>query len=222
MSKGSTKKISTPKKSKKLAEFIGIMLGDGNLHFYKRGKKVGVYMVRIAGNSKKDSHYLRNYVAPLCKKLFNIEPKFYLQPNKDCLYVLMHSRRLVEFLMLKGLKSGNKIVNQATMPAWVWERKSWLAACIRGLVDTDGCINEMTPHWPGLFQLSFENRSFRLLSDYRAALVHLGLKPSKICGSRTRYGTKVYLSSKKEIGKYQRLIGSNNPRISSKFEFFPH
>ena len=44
-----TKRISIPKKDEKLAEFIGIVLGDGNLNAYKKGKKVRTYMVRIAG-----------------------------------------------------------------------------------------------------------------------------------------------------------------------------
>ena len=44
-----TKQISIPKKDEKLAEFIGMVLGDGNLNAYKKGKKVRTYMVRIAG-----------------------------------------------------------------------------------------------------------------------------------------------------------------------------
>ena len=39
-SKGSLKEIKIAKKSKELAELIGIILGDGNIHYFKKGKKI--------------------------------------------------------------------------------------------------------------------------------------------------------------------------------------
>lgn len=57
-STGTTKTIRISKKDEKLAEFIGIVLGDGNIHSFKKGKKVGVYSIRIAGDSRHDRNYL--------------------------------------------------------------------------------------------------------------------------------------------------------------------
>ena len=54
MSKGSLKEIKIPKKSKELAELVGIILGDGNINYFKKGKKIGTYMLRISGDKRYD------------------------------------------------------------------------------------------------------------------------------------------------------------------------
>ena len=53
ISKGNTKEIKFPKESEKLAEFYGIMFGDGNLNV-KKGHKLGTYQIRIVGDSRHD------------------------------------------------------------------------------------------------------------------------------------------------------------------------
>ena len=93
---GSLKNIKIPKNDKKLAEFIGILLGDGNIHSYKKGKKIGTYMIRIAGDSVKDYKYLTNYVSDLCEDLFDIKTKIYKQKGSNELMVIMHSRLIVD------------------------------------------------------------------------------------------------------------------------------
>ena len=71
LSSGTTKTITIPPKNEKLAELVGILLGDGNIHVYK-GKKSTSYAVRIAGDSNKDKKYLIDYVKPLCDSLFDV------------------------------------------------------------------------------------------------------------------------------------------------------
>jgi len=78
MNKGNTKEIKIPKEDEKLAEFIGIILGDGNIYSYKKGKKIRVYNVRIAGDSRNDYEYLTNYVASLSKDLVGLQPRIYI------------------------------------------------------------------------------------------------------------------------------------------------
>src|SRR3989344_4923979 len=56
-SPGSTVQIKIPNKDEKLAELIGIILGDGNINYYKKGKKIGVYQVNIAGDKNLDREY---------------------------------------------------------------------------------------------------------------------------------------------------------------------
>ena len=73
------------KKNEKLAELVGIILGDGNLHVYQKNNSIGVYSLRIAGNYIKDYEYLTNYVANLCRNIFMVNPKIYQQPNVNCI-----------------------------------------------------------------------------------------------------------------------------------------
>lgn len=214
---GNIKVINIPEESEKLAELVGIILGDGNIHIYKKGKKIGVYSVRIAGNYLKDYSYLTIHIANIFKELFKVEPRIYKQLNTNCFYIIVEGRLIVDFLISIGLKSGNKIKSQVTIPDWIKENGVYLKACIRGLIDTDGCVYEMLPHWPGLFQINFENRNITLLRDTRKALIKLDFHPSKICGKRTLNGTKIYISRKEEIKKFYKEIGSNNDRNIKQF-----
>ena len=203
-----------PCKNEMLAELVGIILGDGNIHIFPMN---GLYSLRIAGNSVKDGEYLINYVSKLCMNLFSIKPRVYKQPKANCIYLIIQSRMLIDFLLSIGLKEGNKIKSQVTIPDWIKENDSYLRVCVRGLTDTDGCVYEMLPHWPGLFQLNFENRNFTLLRDTREALIKLGYHPSKICGKRTINGTKFYISRREEIKKFYKEIGSSNDRNIKQF-----
>ncbi len=203
-----------PNKNEMLAELVGIVLGDGNIHIVPNN---GLYALRIAGNSVKDYDYMTDYIFKLCIELFSIKPRFYKQPKTYCIYVIIQSRIVTDFLLSIGLKEGNKIKSQVTIPQWIWDDDKNLKACIRGLIDTDGCIYEMLPHWPGLFQLNFENRNFTLLNDTRNALIKLGYSPSKICGKRTINGTKFYISKKGEIKKFYKEVGSSNDRNIKQF-----
>lgn len=215
---GNIKVIRLPEKDEKLAELVGIILGDGNIHVHQKGNSVGTYSLRIAGNYLKDYEYLTIYVANLCKGLFNTKPRIYKQPNVNCIYVIIDGRLIVDFLIEIGLKVGNKIKSQVTIPYWILQNNDYIKACIRGLIDTDGCVYEMLPHWPGLFQINFENRNYTLLKDVRGALIKLDYNPSKICGKRTINGTKFYIFRKEEIKKFYKEIGSNNDRNIKQFE----
>ncbi|MBI2557777.1 hypothetical protein HYW20_00495 [Candidatus Woesearchaeota archaeon] len=203
-----------PDKNAMLAELVGIILGDGNIHVYPNN---GLYALRIAGNAVKDYDYLTTYVFNLCMKLFSIRPRIYKQPRVDCIYLIIQSIIVTDFLLSMGLKEGNKIKSQITIPDWVIENDVYLKACIRGLIDTDGCVYEMLPHWPGLFQINFENRNITLLKDTRKALIKLGYNPSRICGKRTINGTKCYISRKEKIKKFYKEVGSSNDRNIKQF-----
>src|SRR3989338_671391 len=101
-SSGSTKVISIPKRGENLAEFIGIMLGDGNIFSYRKGKKISVHSVRIAGNSGADRDYIEHFVAPLSEKLFGIKSHIVFHKKFNCIYAVMYSVQLVNFLSKQG------------------------------------------------------------------------------------------------------------------------
>ena len=215
------KKINIPKKDEKLAEFVGIVLGDGNIHEYKgfyNGRVIETNAIRIAGDSNKDKEYLESYVASLGKELFGLKACFYKQKDANTLYIIFNGKQIIEFMIHIGLKSGNKIKSQVTIPEWIWESEECLKACIRGLIDTDGSVYELLPYWPGLFQLTFENRNITLLRDTRKAFLKLGYNISKICGNRTEHGTKIYLTRKNDIAKFYKEINFSNPKHKQKLD----
>ena len=204
---GNIKVINIPAKDERLAELVGIILGDGNIHVYQKSRDISYYSLRIAGNYIKDYEYLTKYVANLCEDLFLIKAKFYKQPKTNCLYILLQGRLVIDFLINIGLKSGNKIKSQVTIPKWIWENDNYLKFCVRGLIDTDGCIYEMTPHWPGLFQLNFENRNFTLLKDTRNALINLVIHHQKSVEIELKMGLNSMCQERQKSKNFIKRLG---------------
>ena len=202
---GSTKKIKIPQKSNELAEIVGAILGDGNLNYYKKGKKIGVYQVRIAGDLEKDREYHLNYLLPLISKLFKIIPKEVIYPHER--FIAVYSKELVEFFKGMGINAGDKILNQSTIPKWIIKSNEYTKSCLRGLIDTDGCIHKMSNKDPHLLRINFTNHNHSLITDTRKAFQKLGFHPSKIILNHN-----FYISRKAEVERYLKEIGFSNPK----------
>src|SRR3989344_3420434 len=95
-SPGSLIEIKIPPKCEKLSELVGIILGDGNIFSYKKGKKIGVYSLKIAGHSEHDKEYHINYIKPLCETLFGIDAKIQTLKNKNGRFVSLFSKKVVD------------------------------------------------------------------------------------------------------------------------------
>jgi len=207
ISKGNTKKIYNPNKSENLAELVGIILGDGNINRYTKGKKIATYALRICGHVENDYDYLINFVSPLIEDLFDIKAFFYKSKTTKSSYVIASSKKLVEFLFDIGLMNGNKVTRQVGIPMWIMNNKKYSVSCLRGLIDTDGCIFSMSKKDPHLLRISFKNHSRNLLEDVRNILIKSGFHPSKIITKNT-----IYLSRKKDVEKYLNDIGFHNTK----------
>lgn len=207
VSLGSTKFINKPEKSGELSEFIGIVLGDGNINLYKKGKNIGTYSLRICGHSEYDFEYLTGFISPLIIKLFHVEPKFYSSKISKALYVIVNSKELINFLVGMGLANGNKIKNKVSIPRWITEDIKYSRACLRGLIDTDGSIFRMSQRDSNLIRISFKNHNLALLQNVRKVFLDLGFHPSKIINGET-----IFLSRQKDIENYISTIGFHNPK----------
>lgn len=206
-SKGSLLDIKIPGKNEKLAEVIGAILGDGNVNYYKKGKKIGVYQIKIAGDSRLDKDYHMIYLNNLFFELFGLNGKEILSKIGNTRFINFSSKKLVEFFIKEGLKSGDKIENQVTIPEWIWGKNAYLKACLRGLIDTDGSIFKMSNKDPKLMRIGFTNHNKTLLEDTRKTFIILGFHPSKIINNR-----QFYLSRQEEISKYLKEIGFSNKK----------
>src|SRR3989338_9659294 len=67
----------------KLAEDIGIMVGDGCLHQTLRNNTLSS-QIQCYGNAITDYHYYSLYVKDLKKHLYNLEFTFLLQKKNTC------------------------------------------------------------------------------------------------------------------------------------------
>jgi len=211
-SSGLVKKIKIPKKSKELAEFYGIMLGDGNL-MMKKDYKIGTYQIRIVGDSRYGKSYLLNYVKPLIEYLFSIKVAVFKQKNTNALYLTCTGKKLAEFLEDIGFKAGDKIRNRLTIPDWIKNNQNFLRACLRGLYDTDGSAYKLTNQ--NVYQFSFRNYNSDLINNVRNSLLLLGISCSKISK-----GNEITITKKSELRKFLNIIGFSNSKHLDKVKMW--
>lgn len=193
------KPVHKPKRNSDLAEFIGIMMGDGG---------ISKYQVVVTLHHIDDLEYA-SYVAILIKKLFKITPRIYHFPEKSVNNIVISRREMVEYLNRLGLPIGNKIKHQIDIPEWIKKDKGFSIACLRGLIDTDGCIfthrYRVKGTWYAYKKLSFTSASEPLRQSVHTILQELGLH-SRIAG------TDVRLDRVADMKRYFSIIGSHNEK----------
>lgn len=194
--------------NKALAELVGILLGDGSFYVSGYNNEVDIAL------DTKDLNY-KNYVKTLLQKSTNAYVYEKYAKNSNCVHLRI-SRKLItiELLELSLKKAGNKINNKVTIPPWIWTNKSFIKACVRGLIDTDGSLYRLKPQWPNLFQLSFKNNDKVLLRDTRRAFLVLGFHPSRI------FGNRIVVTQQEDICRYINLIGTKNDTHLKECELF--
>ncbi|MBI2068569.1 MAG: hypothetical protein HYT67_00450 [Candidatus Yanofskybacteria bacterium] len=179
--------------SEKLAEMVGILLGDGHLTPTQVTVTLG----------KKDEY--TGYISDLMTSLFNVKPK--TSVTKEGHYIIyLGSARLVRWFLKMGL-CFNKVKNQVDIPPWCIRRKNYMINTIRGLIDTDGSVYKLRFGT----QISFCNRSLPLMKAVRTMLIRLGFKPSKISSHN------IYLTRSGDLLKYYKEVGFNNKKHEKRF-----
>lgn len=202
--------MNCPNYSPALAEFIGIMLGDG----YIKSNKT---QTGISFNIETDYRHAK-YIQGLIKRLFNLNSSINCDRDSKSAVVLVSSRNLVEFLISVGLKTRDKVVNQVDIPEWINLKKEYKISCLRGLIDTDGSfysyLHKVFKKTYSNFAMCFTNHSLPLLRSVYKILKILGFNP--ILSNDRR----IYLHKKKDIERYFREIGSNNSKHLKKYRDF--
>ena len=187
-----------PGKSEELAELVGIILGDGG---------ISDYQVEVSLNRELEQDYLQ-FVANLIHKLFGEEPKKHDRntPQKVA-DICISGVKLVEFLQKLGLEKGDKVMHQVEVPLWIWGRREYAISCLRGLMDTDGCVflHDHVVHKVRClnFGMSFSSHSQPLLDFVYSVLNSLGY-------TAKRRDYNVFLYRETEVLKYAGEIGFSN------------
>ena len=124
----------------KLAEFIGILLGDGSIGIYKckAGDKIKIqHKLQVTCNSVDDREYI-DYLENLVKELFGIKPRKSFRDKKTCDLRILHRDIIKFFLNEVGLKISPKW-KRAKIPKTYMNTPLELDI-LRGYFDTDGCV----------------------------------------------------------------------------------
>ena len=118
--------------SNELAEFVGILAGDGYMNYYPYQNK---YLIEIAGDKRLDSEYLGFHVSSLILNLFCLKPSVYIRNDQNSMYLRLISKGLYYYLTAIGFKSGKK--EQIGVPEWILTKKEYMISFMRGVADTD-------------------------------------------------------------------------------------
>src|SRR3990167_5799484 len=90
--------ITRPPPSEKLAEAVGILLGDGSNYHHPK-----VYQVRIAANARSEEEYLLGFVKPLFDELFGLSGTIRKSKTGTGTYCCYNSKELGWFLCTVGV-----------------------------------------------------------------------------------------------------------------------
>lgn len=194
------KSITIPGHSVRLAELLGVLMGDGH---------VGLYQATVTTNSETDYQHAL-YVKALVEDLFKIEIGLKNRRDKKVCTVVISSKAVCHFLVKQGIPQGNKITMGIRIPSWVRKKSTYRKALVRGLFDTDGCVY-LDTHRVGKkvyrnLGMAFANQSISLLSFFKESLELLGFHPTQ----KTKF--RVFLRRQEDIRGYFDLIGSSNEK----------
>lgn len=191
-----------PKFSQELAEFVGIMLGDGGISEHQ----MTVTLHRVT-----DKEYSL-FVRKLIKKLFGLKAGTYCDNKFLADSIVISRTNLVKYCIGElGLKKGNKVKQQVDIPNWIKENKRCSVACLRGLIDTDGCVILHKYLSKGkkycYKKVSFTSRSKPLLLSASSILLGIGVR-HRI----TKNGWDIRIEAREEVEKYFQTVGTSNPK----------
>lgn len=214
------RKIILPnKKTKELAEFMGILTGDGYMNHYREYD----YNIDITGNKLFDSEFIEKHVFNLAKKLFNVNGCIIRRNDQNTIYIRIRSRAIFYYLKKIGFKTGYK--GRIGIPSWASKEDKFMIPFIRGLFDTDGTLclkNRNNKIYP---VVSISSKSDLLLKKVQSFIkkngISSGLYKDVMIDERFKKPSIVFrfqVNGYKNSNNWLKLIGSNNPRILNRFK----
>ncbi|KKS76648.1 MAG: hypothetical protein UV64_C0025G0003 [Parcubacteria group bacterium GW2011_GWC1_43_11b] len=180
-----------------LAEFFGIMLGDGSLSHFQTMVTLGIKEMSYA-----------EYVARLMEKIFGVSARIAIRGSgyKD---VYIGSVELTNWLKKEGLVF-NKVKNQVDVPKWIFSKKVYMRRFLKGFFDTDGSVYRLRFG----IQIAFINFSLPILNSLQTMLKKLLYKPSEISSH------KIYVTKRPEVIRFFKEINPANKKHWQRFEKF--
>lgn len=190
-----TRKVIIPNSySIDLAEFFGIMLGDGHIS--------PTQIIVTLGT--KELEYV-SHVSEIMEKVFATKPSIFTRPapNRNDKYrnVYFGSVVLVRWLLKEGLVH-DKAKEQVDIPRWIFLNENYMKAFVRGFFDTDGSIYKLRFG----IQISFTNHSTPLLESLHSVLIKLGYSPSRVSVRR------IYITRVKDVKRFFEEISPQNSK----------
>lgn len=207
-----------------LAEFLGIMVGDGHVAIYQTNipKKRKYYVLQISGHIE-DKKYQMDYINNLIFKLFNIQFHVEIIPNNHIIILRKQSQAICEFLIkIFGLPS--KKMDVAIPPQILEANKTIQAAFLRGLADSDFCFT--VKHKPNIYPLVCGSSISKILIEQCSGIfTKFGIpnyyrKEQQHDKKRNKTYTiyKIYINGFSRVKLFMDKIGFQNKNKMKKYE----
>ncbi len=182
--------------TKELAELVGIIIGDGNIHYNLKTRK---YYIEITGNPSEEKEYY-HYISSLYMQL--IKKPGRIRISGGGLRLRVYSKQFVEYL-IKDLKMDyNKDKAFKTkIPNPILSKKNLFLLCLRGIFDTDGSF-------------FLANKGYR--TDYPCIEISTC---SKTLANQIQRGlkTEFRIKIRKQIKKRRHILSLNGDKETEKF-----
>jgi hypothetical protein len=201
-----------------LAEFLGIVVGDGHVGTYTLTKEKYHhvhYEALIAGNLKEKEYYT-TYVNGLIERVFGI--RFNHRPMEYTnVFALRYCSKAL-FLFLSRVIGIPQRKDSITIPDCVMNSHNKIkAAFFRGLADADFCLTiKYKPRPYPVLQGAFKSQ--KLVENCSHLLKELGIENCTLREesyyekrNKTYVLFRVNINGKPRIRKYLQLIGFSNP-----------
>ncbi len=206
-----------------LAEFMGILTGDGYIGAYN-----GNYFTEIAGHSELDSDYLSKYVFELILKLFNIKSTIIVRKNQQSMYLRISSKGLYHYLLNLGFVAGRK--TELKIPSWITNEEKFMLSFVKGLIDTDGSLvllNRKQKKYTFYPRISLSLENEEIVNLVGKWLVSKGLSVCFMVGHNrriykglTKYSKiyRIHINGRKQTTRFIRFVGFRNKKHLEKYD----
>ena len=193
--------IKQPRFSPQLAEFTGIMLGDGG---------ISRFQAVVTLNSVTDADYAR-FVTALIHDLFGVSVGYKQHKDAKAVDLVVSRVALVDYCVeTLGLVRGDKVRQQVDIPGWIKNRHDYGIACMRGLFDTDGSVFTHSYKVKGKVyaykKWSYTSASRPLLESAQEILTSCGIK------SRLTNEIALRIAGRADVARYFKIIGTSNQK----------
>ena len=203
---------------KDLAEFIGIMLGDGCIGIYdckSENKIKRQYQLKVTLNSRNKQY--TKYVFNLITKILGVEPVIYYKKNENTADIRTFRKKKILYVLNEiGLKISPKW-NRMEIPEKYF-KKEFFPFILRGLFDTDGCLSVFNNNGTKYPRIEIkicpspaQKQFVEILDKLEFRYTIQKLDKGKI---------RIRISGVKELKKWLGIIGSSNNSHIQKAEQF--
>ncbi|MDO8575561.1 MAG: LAGLIDADG family homing endonuclease [bacterium] len=170
-----------------LAEFIGVILGDGHICKFPRTESLSLF------SNSNNLGFVKRY-AKIFEKVFHKKPTISKRSKMNCIKINIYEKNISKRL---GIYSGARIKRKIIIPDWILLNDDFVVRYLRGLYEAEGCFCAHKP--TGTYKLFFSNRNISMLKNVFSLLKRLGFHP------HIRY-CDVQLSRKEEVKRAMEIL----------------